>query len=152
MKGKYDYTNSFNKKNYKMYPFRVRKDDQELIMKLENIPNRNKYISSLIRNDLHPDVLTIKQIRTRIKPVMDKHGIKEVYLFGSYARGEAKPSSDVDIYCEDGDIRTFADQDDFEEELKGALGKDVDIVFMSVKLGAFFKSQLMEDRIKIWLV
>ena len=149
MKGKYDYTNSFNKENYKMYPFRVRKDDQELIMKLENVPNRNKYISSLIRNDLHPDVLTIKQIRTRIKPVMDKHGIKEVYLFGSYARGEAKPSSDVDIYCEDGDIRTFADQDDFEEELKGALGKDVDIVFMSVKLGAFFKSQLMEDRIKI---
>ena len=149
MRSRYDYTNSFNKENYKMYPFRVRKDDKELIMKLENVPNRNKYISSLIRNDLHPDVLTIKQIRTRIKPVMDKHGIKEVYLFGSYARGEAKPSSDVDIYCEDGDIRTFADQDDFEEELKGALGKDVDIVFMSVKLGAFFKSQLMEDRIKI---
>ena len=149
MRGKYDYTNSFNKENYKMYPFRVRKDDEELIMKLENVPNRNKYISSLIRNDLHPDVLTIKEIRTRIKPVMDKHGIKEVYLFGSYARGEAKPNSDVDIYCEDGDIRTFSDQDDFEEELKEALGKDVDIVFMSVHLGDFFKSQLMEDRIKI---
>ena len=112
MEGKYGYTNSFNKENYKMYPFRVRKDDHELIMKLDNVPNKNQYISSLIRNDLHPDVLTIKQIRTRIKPIMDKHGIKEVYLFGSYARGEAKPNSDVDIYCEEGDIRTFSDQDD----------------------------------------
>ena len=149
MNKKCEYINSFNKKNYKMYPFRVRKDDNELIMKLESVPNRNQYISSLIRNDIHPDVLTIKEIRTRIKPVMEKHGIKEVYLFGSYARGEANPSSDVDIYCEDGDVRTFADQDDFEEELKTALGKDVDIVFMSVKLGDFFKSQLMEDRIKI---
>ena len=135
-----------------MYPFRVRKDDIDLIMKLDNVPNRNKYISSLIRKDLHPDVLTIKEIRTKIKPIMDKHGIREIYLFGSYARGEANPNSDIDLYLEDGDIRTFADQDDFEEELKKALGKDVDIVFMSVKLGDFFKSQLMEDRIKIWLV
>ena len=135
-----------------MYPFRVRKDDIDLIMKLDNVPNRNKYISSLIRKDLHPDVLTIKEIRTKIKPIMDKHGIREIYLFGSYARGEANPNSDIDLYLEDGDRRTFADQDDFEEELKKALGKDVDIVFMSVKLGDFFKSQLMEDRIKIWLV
>ena len=28
---------------------------------------------------------------------MEKHGIKEVYLFGSYARGEANNNSDVDI-------------------------------------------------------
>ena len=147
--GKYEYINSFNKKNYKMYPFRVRKDDHELIMKLDNVPNKNQYISSLIRNDLHPDVLTIKQIRTRIKPIMDKHGIKEIYLFGSYARGEAKPNSDVDIYCEEGDIRTFSDQDDFEDELKKVLGKEVDIVFMNVELNDFFKSQLDEDKIKI---
>ena len=149
MDSKYDYTNSFNKKNYKMYPFRVRKDDVDLIMKLNSVSNRNQYISSLIRKDLHPDVLTIKEIRTKIKPVLEKHGIKEVYLFGSYARGEATPYSDVDLYLDDGDIRTFSDQDNLEEELEKVLGKDVDIVFMSVKLGDFFKSQLMEDRIKI---
>ena len=147
--GKYDYTNAFNKQNYKTYSFRVRKDNLNLINKLDNVPNRNDYITSLLNNDLNPNVLTIKQIRTLIKPVMEKHHINEVYLFGSYARGEANSKSDIDLYCEDGDIRTFADQDAFEDELREVLGKEVDVVFMSVKLGDYFKSQLMEDRIKI---
>ena len=143
------YTDTFNKQNYKLYSFRVRKDDLEMIDKLENVSNRNQYITSLIKHDLHPTVLTIKQIRERIKPVMEKHGIKEVYLYGSYARGEARDDSDVDIYCEDGNIRTFADQDIFEDELEAALGKKVDIMFMSIKLNEFFETQLMTDRIKI---
>ena len=132
-----------------MYPFRVRKDDQELIMKLENVPNRNKYISSLIRNDLHPDVLTIKQIRTRIKPVMDKHGIKEVYLFGSYARGEAKSTSDVDLFCEKGDVDSLFKKAAIIRELKEALGKDVDFITLGSTLDDYFKKQIEEDMLRI---
>ncbi len=30
---------------------------------------------------------------------------KDVYLFGSYARGEANRNSDVDIYCDNDDIK-----------------------------------------------
>ena len=149
MKGKYEYTNSFNKENYKMYPFRVRKDDKELIMKLESVPNRNQYISSLIRKDLHPEVLTIKEIRTRIKPVMDKHGIKEVYLFGSYARGEAKPSSDVDLFCEKGDVDSLFRKAAIIRELKEALGKDVDFITLGSTLDDYFLKQIQEDMIKI---
>ena len=150
MKTKHDYINAYNKRNYKMYPFRIRKDDIELITKLDSVTNRNHYISSLIRNDIHPEVLTIKEIRTRIKPIMEKHGIKEVYLFGSYARGEAKPSSDVDIYCEDGDIRTLYNHVDFLEELENALGKKVDLILFGTDLHPFFKEQLDKDKLKIW--
>ena len=150
MNKKCDYINSFNKKNYKMYPFRVRKEDNELIMKLESVPNRNQYISSLIRNDIHPDVLTIKEIRTRIKPVMEKHGIKEVYLFGSYARGEANPSSDVDLYCEKGDVETLFQKAAIIRELREALGKEVDFITLESTLDDYFKEQIMEDMLKIW--
>ena len=126
--GKYDYTNAFNKQNYKTYSFRVRKDNLNLINKLDNVPNRNDYITSLLNNDLNPNVLTIKQIRTLIKPVMEKHHINEVYLFGSYARNEAKNNSDVDLLM-DTDITGLAFFS-FVEELRIALHKKVDVVRM----------------------
>lgn len=145
-----NYINEYNKENYKMYPFRVRKDNDSVIEKLNSIPNRNKYILDLIENDINPSILTIKQIKERIKPVMEKHGIKDVYLFGSYARGEAKNSSDVDIYCEKGDVNTLFKAIDFDEELENALGKKVDVVTIGSKMHDFFKQQIEEDMIKIF--
>ena len=130
-----------------MYPFRVRKDNISITDKLSSVSNINSYINSLIENDLH--VLTIKQIKERILPVLSKHNIHEVYLFGSYARGEANRDSDVDIYCEPGEIKTFIQQGFLEDELKTALGKDVDIVFIGSKLDDYFKKQLEGDKIKI---
>ena len=143
------YIDDFNKETYKMFPFRVRKDNIEVINKLNNVPNKNKYIVSLIENNINPSVLTLKQIKTRILPIMAKHNIREVFLFGSYARGEATNKSDVDIYCESGDIRTLIDQGFFEDELKEALGKEVDIVFIGSQMDDYFKQQLEGDLIKL---
>ena len=143
------YINDFNKNTYKMFPFRVRKDDIAIIKKLAETKNVNKYIRSLIENDIHQSVLTIKQIKDKILPILAKHNIHEVYLFGSYARGEAKNSSDVDIYCESGDIKTFMDQGYLEDELMNALGKDVDIVFIGTTLNDYFKKQLEGDKIRL---
>ena len=33
----------------------------------------------------------------RIAPIAPKYGLKAVYLFGCYARGEATDSSDIDL-------------------------------------------------------
>ena len=143
------YIDDFNKETYKMFPFRVRKDNIEVINKLNNVPNKNKYIVSLIENNINPSVLTIKQIKTRILPIMAKHNINEVFLFGSYARGEANNKSDVDIYCKSGDIKTLIDQGFFEDELEEALGKEVDIVFIGSQMDDYFKQQLEGDLIKL---
>ena len=144
-----EYIDSYNKNNYRLFPFRVRKDDQKVIDKLTTVPSMNKYIYSLIDNDINPNVLTIKQIKDRILPILSKHNIHEVYLFGSYARGEAKNTSDVDIYCEAGDIKTFIDQGFLEDELVEALEKKVDIVFIGSRMDDFFRTQLEEDKIRI---
>ena len=40
---------------------------------------------------------TIDEISSRIRPVAEKYHLKAVYLFGSYARGEARDDSDVDL-------------------------------------------------------
>ena len=143
------YINNYNKNTYKMYPFRVRKDDSIIINKLDTVNNINKYIRTLIDNDANPCVLTIKQIKERILPVLAKHNIREVYLFGSYARGEANRNSDVDIYCDGGDVDTLWKHSDLQDELIEALGKDVDVITIGSQMHDFFRQQLEEDMIKI---
>lgn len=143
------YINQYNKDNYKMYQFRVRKSDVDLINKLDSVHNRNRYITNLIINDLKPNVLSIKQIKDRIKPIIKKHQIKDVYLFGSYSRGEANENSDVDIYCDKGDLRTLYDEVDLIDEFENALGKKVDLVTIGSRMQDFFKQQIEEDMIKI---
>lgn len=144
-----EYISNFNKNNYKMYQFRVKKSDDNIINYLDNIENRNGYIVSLIYNDLNKSIYTIKEIKTIIKPILNKYGINEIYLFGSYARGEAKESSDIDIYCNKGNVKTFIDQGLLEDELEKALNKKVDIVFDSSYIDDYFKMQIMEDMIKL---
>ena len=144
-----EYISNYNKQNYKMYQFRVKKSDTVLIDKLDNVDNRNAYLTNLVLNDIKPGILTIKEIRRRIKPVMEKHHIKDVYLFGSYSRGEANANSDVDIYCSSGDIKTLLDEAGFVDELEEALDKKVDVVFIGSEMHDFFRQQLEEDKIKI---
>ena len=144
-----NYISNYNKENYKMYQFRVKKSDDDLIAKLDSVSNRNGYIRDLIMEDINPGVLTIKQIKEKIKPILSKHGINEVYLFGSYSRGEANRNSDVDIYCGDGDIKSLYDEVNFIEELETALGKKVDIVTIGSDMNEYFRKQLEEDMIRI---
>ena len=147
---KIQYIANFNKENYKMYQFRIKKSDKELLHKLDNVPNRSKYITNLILQDIKPDILTIKQIKDIIRPIMDKHKVKEVYLFGSYSRGEANRDSDVDIYCDRGDVKSLYDAMDFQEELEKALNKKVDVVTIGSQMHDFFRQQLEKDMIKLW--
>src|SRR5574344_2083014 len=144
-----EYISNFNKNNYKMYQFRIKKTSKNIINYLDNIKNRNSYIVSLITTDINSSIYTIKEIKSIIKPILNKYGINDIYLFGSYARGEAKDSSDIDIYCDKANIRTFIDQGLLEDELEEALNKKVDIVFDSSYIDDYFKMQIMDDMIKL---
>ena len=142
-----EYISKFNKENYKMYQFRVKQSDIDIINRLDSVQNRNKYIVQLIDDNIN--VLSIKEIKERIKPILNKYGINNIYLFGSYARGEAISTSDVDIYCDKGNIRTFIDQGNLEDELEQALNKKIDIVFDTSHMDDYFKEQIMGDMIKL---
>ena len=49
-------------------------------------------------------VYTLEEIARLIAPVAKKYNIPKVYIFGSYARGEATADSDVDLMIEVGDL------------------------------------------------
>ena len=148
--GQKKYVNSYNKETYKSFLLRVRKDNKAIMEKLESERNVNNYILKLIDNDVNPGVLTIKQIKELTLPVFRKHNIKEVYLFGSYSRGEANNKSDVDIYCESGDIESLLDHVGVETELEEVLGKHVDMITFGSTMNSYFKRALDKDKIKLW--
>ena len=129
-----------------MYQFRIKKGN-ELINFLDNLNNRNSYIISVIEKD--HNVLTLSKIKKTITPILNGYGITDINLFGSYARGEANSNSDVDIFCDSGNIKNLIEQGKMEDKLEEALGKEVDIVFSSSKMDPFFKEQIMEDMIKL---
>ena len=50
-------------------------------------------------------MLTIEEIKRRVRPICKSYGIKRLYLFGSYARGESRVDSDIDFRLDKGKVR-----------------------------------------------
>ncbi len=44
--------------------------------------------------------MKIEQIKKEIKPILRRHEVKRAGVYGSYARGEQKEKSDIDILIE----------------------------------------------------
>ena len=68
------------------------------------------------------------EIREKILPVLQRNGIKRAGMFGSYARGEATPESDVDILIELDRQASLLDFIGIKLELEDVLGRSVDLV------------------------
>ena len=50
-------------------------------------------------------MITIQEIQTIVSRLAREYGAERVYLFGSYARGEATEQSDIDLRIDRGEIR-----------------------------------------------
>ncbi|MBQ3275309.1 nucleotidyltransferase domain-containing protein [Candidatus Saccharibacteria bacterium] len=85
-------------------------------------------------------MLTIEQIKKAFAKIGKKYGIKNAYLFGSYAKGTANESSDIDIVIDRGEIKTLMQLSGLRLDLIDELGKDVDIVTNDSILPNFLNS------------
>ena len=79
-----------------------------------------------LRIDEEHGVLKIKDIKKALIPVLESHNISFCYLFGSYARGDASRTSDVDLLV-DTDITGF-DYFSLVEEIRQTLSKKIDLL------------------------
>ena len=77
-------------------------------------------------NDMNT-TLSLNEIVNIVKPIADKYRIREIYLFGSYARNEATNESDFDFLVYGGDNFKLTSIFAFSEELRRAFMKDVDV-------------------------
>ncbi len=68
------------------------------------------------------------EIQEKILPVLQRHGIKRAGIFGSVARGEASPESDVDVLVELDRQASLLDFIGIKLDLEDVLGRSVDLV------------------------
>ncbi len=75
-------------------------------------------------------IYSVEELKQRIAPVAEKYGLREVYLFGSYARSEATEQSDVDILIDrtGSKIRGMFEMGGLYEDLCACIGKEVDLM------------------------
>ena len=70
----------------------------------------------------------LKDKRQAIMALADKHGAHSVRVFGSIARGDSGPESDVDLLVKMEEGRSLLDLSAMVLDLKELLGVNVDVV------------------------
>ncbi len=94
---------------------------------------------------------TFNEIRNLITPVLELYHVKSAYVFGSYARGEANETSDVDLFVVfDNDEITLFEVGGLLEALKEVLQMNVDLLTDGNKLTKRFQKNLFRDMIHIY--
>ena len=73
-------------------------------------------------------IYSIEEIKNIVVPIAIIHNVKKVVLFGSYARGEAKENSDIDLCVAIGEKPFPFAFFSFIEQLQEKFKKRVDIV------------------------
>ena len=70
----------------------------------------------------------LEEHREDILRIAKRHGARNIRVFGSVARGEARPDSDVDFLVEMEPGRSLLDMGGLLMELQEVLGRHVDVV------------------------
>jgi predicted nucleotidyltransferase len=72
---------------------------------------------------------TLAWIKKKVLPILKKHAVKRAAVFGSFARGEATPKSDVDILIEyKTKKKSLFDLVDLKSDLEEPLDRKVDVI------------------------
>jgi uncharacterized protein len=72
--------------------------------------------------------MTIEEVKKKAGPIFERHGVIYAAVFGSLARGEDRPQSDVDILIRLGRPTGMVGYMQLIESLEQSLKKKVDLV------------------------
>jgi predicted nucleotidyltransferase len=85
---------------------------------------------------------------THKEAFIKKYGIFKMVLFGSYARGEERPESDIDIAIET-KLSDYFLLYDFKEVLESYFYHKVDVVRLREQMNESLKKRIMKDGIYV---
>ncbi|MDR2558639.1 MAG: nucleotidyltransferase domain-containing protein [Oscillospiraceae bacterium] len=91
-------------------------------------------------------IYSINEIKTIVAPIAVRYDVDRVYLFGSYARGEADSKSDLDFIIDKGRLRglRFAG---LWGDLQECFNKKVDLITSS-SLNEYEKDEAFNRKIE----
>ncbi len=89
---------------------------------------------------------TIEEIKEKAVPILRSAGARKAALFGSYARGEETPESDVDILADFPIDTNLFRIGGVQYQLQEALGRKVDLVqYIAIK--PLIRPSIVKDEI-----
>ncbi|MDR2446818.1 MAG: nucleotidyltransferase domain-containing protein [Treponema sp.] len=104
-------------------------------------------------------IYTIEQIKEKIAPIARRYHIPAIYVFGSYARGQATDASDLDIIIDrtGSTIRSLIDMGSLYCDLNESFNMEVDLITVDAldqpeveRRTPGFKELLREERVIIY--
>ena len=90
----------------------------------------------------------LQQLRNEILQIARKHNAEKVYVFGSCARKEETPESDVDLLVDFNQDATLFDQIDIQDEMNSLLDCKVDVVSRR-GLHPYIKRRVLAEAIEL---
>lgn len=73
-------------------------------------------------------IYSIDEIKSIVSPIAHQYGVAGVYLFGSYARGEATADSDLDFRVDKGSLRGLIQLGGLYSDLEEKSDKNLDLL------------------------
>lgn len=90
----------------------------------------------------------IEEIKSKIIPVLKEYRVTKAGIFGSYARGEQKKNSDIDILIKIHDDAGLLEIIGLKLDLEKLIKRKVDLVEYET-IRKELKKQILNDEIKI---
>jgi uncharacterized protein len=90
----------------------------------------------------------LREHREEILQVAATHGARNVRVFGSFARGEWRPDSDVDILVRLDQDRSLLDIVAIKQDLEDLLGCHVDVV-TEAAISPYIRQQVLKEAISL---
>lgn len=97
-------------------------------------------------------MITPTDISTAASRVLAQYDVSEAYLFGSFARGEQTPNSDIDLRLVCGNAMTFGTLYELSHELERELGRKVEIVTNPPEhMRLAFRKSIKQEEIRLYV-
>ena len=90
----------------------------------------------------------VRQRREEILRLAARHGASNIQLFGSVARGDTRPESDIDLLVDFEPSRSMLDHIGLEQDLAELLGVHVDIVSRAA-LSKYIREDVLREAIAV---
>lgn len=91
-------------------------------------------------------------ISTAVTRVLAQYDVSVPYLFGSFARGEQTPDSDIDLRLVCGNTMTFGTLYELSHELERELGRKVEIVTNPPEhMRPAFRKSIKQEEIRLYV-
>ncbi len=98
-------------------------------------------------------IYTIEEIKKIVTDLINEYypGVKKVILFGSYARGDAKSQSDIDLMVEGNDTFKGIKSIGLMSEIKERSGKFVDLFLeRNINKESNFYKNIIKDGVTLY--